>query len=141
MQKLTDSDIIYPLSEMRSLREQLGKATQDRIRSATKSSPIRKSRTGFDNPIYLQARDLITIPPTVCDIVTGAINTTGERINYRRIFNLFQSLSYIDTRRVQNITELDERQARRYVQICRIALPHLIRFFKTNPIEDHTLIH
>lgn len=141
MQKIDNLDEIPPISEMKSLMERLDKSTVDRIRSATKPIPKRKQRGGFPNPIFEEARDMLSIPTNIADVLTGAINSVGGRVNYVRIFNLFQSLDYIDTRRVQIITELNERQAQRYVQICRIALPHLIRCIKTSELEPHKTIH
>lgn len=140
MSNLNIKQPVKPLSDLPFLSERLTKDKADRIRATQVVLPKKKMRSGFDNPIYDDAVWMTRVPNKVIDILTGVIQSVGERINYKRIFNLFQTLDYIDTRRVMAVTELGERQAQNYVQICRIALPHLIRFFKTHDLDPYKQI-
>lgn len=145
MNLAVDSETILPIDSMPFLAERLGKSRVDLVRSVQKPMPRAKGSRNFLNPIQADMQCLIREPKKVSDIIIGicrSIDPAGN-LNHKRVIVLLKTLDSIDSRRVQHVTLLGERQVRRYVQACRIALPHLIKYFSENPVrfdDPHTLI-
>lgn len=71
----------------------------------------------------------------VNDILYGAASVASggnQPLNISRLQVLLECMSIINSREVQLMMNIDERQARRYVAAARIAIPQLQKFFKSH---------
>lgn len=69
------------------------------------------------------------------DILYGAASVASggnQPLNMSRLQVLLECMPIINTREVQLMMNIDERQARRYVAAARIAIPHLQKFFESH---------
>lgn len=145
MQLLTNLGEIHPIDAMPSLSKRLGKSRVDQIRATERPLPRSRGSRSLNNPIQANMLCLIKEPRQISDIVVGVCRNsdTDSSLNHKRLIVLLKTLDQIDTRRVQHVTGLGERQAQRYVQACRMAIPHIEKHFEMNPIRfdsTHTLI-
>lgn len=120
------------------LKERLGNAGCDRIRAATKVLPQRKTTRGFHNPLLEKLQEVCINTSGISDILNGVAHCFGRNkpLNALRIITILQCLEYIDTRNVMIVTDLSERSCRDYVRACRMALPHLQKYFRTGCSEQ-----
>ena len=71
----------------------------------------------------------------VNDILYGAASVASggnQPLNMSRLQVLLECMPIINTREVQLMMNIDDRQARRYVAAARIAIPQLQKFFKSH---------
>lgn len=127
---------IPSIDEMPALKARLGKARTDRIRYVGNVDVTRqKYATNLNNTVleHMQHVDLHRPGCEVTDILTGMARLDGTRIplSVDRLFNLFVTMPVINTREIMKMTGLDKRQAQRYLQAAKIALPFLQRIFQT----------
>lgn len=130
---------IKHISNMPNLSERLGKAGVDRIRAATENMPRRRSARGFSNTIFTQIQDVSINTPGISDVLSGVARTCGHTrpLNALRLLVIFQCLDFIDTKHVMVATGLSDRSSRDYVKACRMALPHLQKYFqKSHPTQS-----
>lgn len=122
------------------LTERLGKASTDRIRYHQQGTGRRQSAaTNLTNPLQKQLACLDNIPYALDDILSGVISTieAGTKpLSMARLFNLFQCMPLINTREIQIMMSLDERQARRYMQAAKLALPLMQHHFNKYPLRS-----
>lgn len=133
---------ILPIESMPNLSKRLGKAGCDRIRAGQLTRNSQTSRS-LKNTVKLQMQGFQPgHPGDLSDILTGAARSQSDgdkSLNIERLYVLFQCLEYIDTKAVMKITQLAERQARRYVAACRLALPYLEKYFRKDIDYDQWL--
>lgn len=138
------SHIIQPLShlypEAAKLHEALEKHTREieekaeRIRAPIqKSSPKGRKPTQISNPLY-GAQVLREYPRWADDILQGIARldwyrTTGRSIplSMRKLIKLLIHLPVLSTQSISSLLLLEERQARRYLEALKLAIPFLIK--------------
>lgn len=145
----TSSHITQPLShlcpEAAKLHEALEKHTREieekaeRIRAPIqKSSPKGRKPTQISNPLYgVQA--LREYPRWADDILQGVARldwyrTTGRSIplSVRKLIKLLTHLPVLSTQSISSLLLLEERQARRYLEALKLALPFLLKSMPEN---------
>lgn len=129
----------FSIDNMPELVSQLGKAKADRIRYHQKGTGRRQpGATNITNPLIglLVWRDLHSLPG-VNDILTGIARSIDNRkpLSTHRMFNIIQLMSVINTREIQRMTGLSERQARKYMQATKMALPLIEKHLTPEIIE------
>ena len=128
---------VPPIDEMPALKERLGKARTDRIRYAQQGDPQPLKRAVNLTNTVISAMQYITPHKPGCritDVLTGIARLDGDRIplSVDRLFTLFQCLPLINSREIAIMTGLNKRQAHRYMQAAKIALPHLEQIIVKN---------
>ncbi|WP_068810286.1 hypothetical protein [Pseudohongiella nitratireducens] len=133
------------------LMKSLGAAKTDRIRYSQRGTGRRQTAAkNIDNPVMdkmqsLRYSSLSGIGESgeisrnevwrVNDILTGAANAASggnQPLNISRLQVLLECMPIINTREVRLMTNLDDRQSRRYVAAARIAIPQLQKFFESH---------
>lgn len=105
-----------------------------RLRSpATKASQKGRKPTQLVNPL-IGFDELRAYPPWADDILQGAARANSYRpgarsipLSTKQMVRILLHLPVIDTVSITQLLLLEERQARRYVQALRLAMPYLIR--------------
>lgn len=128
---------ILPIDRMPNLSARLGTVETARIRYAQFGSRRKQSNAkNLDNPILeeMQAQAFGACRSEVADILYGVANAhTGKQaLNTPLLFAILQTMPVINTREVQVMTGLAERQARYYMGAIRAALPFLIKILKND---------
>ena len=128
---------VPPIDEMPALKERLGKARTDRIRYAQNGDPQPAKRGVNLTNTVITAMQFVSLHKPGCritDVLTGIARLDCSRIplSVDRLFALFQCLPILNTREISVMTGLNERQARRYMQAVKIALPHLEQIIVKN---------
>ncbi len=126
-------DILPPM-RLRKLHEQRGNEGMDRIRYATYGTGKRQpSATNITNTVIekIQLRQNGERPDdAIADILRGVSHLavdSRQPINTQRLFNILVCIPIINTREIQRMLDLPDRQCRRYLQAIQTAMPFLER--------------
>ncbi|WP_208733635.1 hypothetical protein [Pseudomonas duriflava] len=111
----------------------------ERIRTPIqKSSPKGRKPTQISNPLY-GAQVLREYPLWADDILQGVARldwyrTTGRSIplSVRKLIKLLIHLPVLSTQCISSLLLLEERQARRYLEALKLALPFLLKSMPEN---------
>lgn len=123
-----------------------------------KYDKVRHAQIGVDRPFGKNVENTIQFEmqyvnpnDTHCSVndaivgvaLTGAVGNS-KPLSVTRLYSILQTLENINTRTVSVMCDLSERQARKYVQACRIVLPVLEKTFDENEdndfvVEDRTV--
>lgn len=115
------------------LTEQLGRARTDRIRySQIGRVSVQTRALNIENDLQQRMLDLEYNGQThlIDDIMAGAANSVSGNtlpLNRERLRNIFVTLPIINTRQIQVLMNLGERQAREYMAAVKLVLPFLRR--------------
>jgi len=131
---------IAPIEEMQNLKARLGESGTDRIRYAGRTNIHRqRGSTNINNTVLEQMQPLKpnTRGCKVNDFITAAAHLYPQQsrpLNINRLFNILQSMETINTREVIKMTNLQPRQAQKYVRAVKFALPFIERAFRTGDL-------
>jgi len=130
----------YSIDELPELKAQLGKARTDRVRYHQRGTGRRQAgAANIPNPLYEELLWATRIPSGAEDILFGIVRSIpgGDKdMSITRLWNLLQTLPLINTREVQLLMDLNQRQAQRYVQAAKMALPLLQKHFAREPLPE-----
>lgn len=128
-----------PIDEMPHLVARLGRAKVERIRYQHRINIWRQpAAANLSNTLMceMQGREPHDAGCGAADILTGIarLDHSGKQrdalpLNIYRLYTILQCMPLVNTREVQAMSNLSERQAQRYVKACKLALPLLARHF------------
>lgn len=128
---------IAPIDNMPHLLQQLKKHEIDKIRYAQKGLNRKQSHAkNTINTVMQKIHPSVTKKPLafVMDILTGisrtVVDENSKPLNVNRLYSILQCMEIINTREVCLMMNVQERQARRYTQAARLAIPFLEREFQ-----------
>ena len=116
---------------MSNLSSRLGKSGSDRIRYMQNADTSKqKGSTNIPNTVIQQMQYVRPNDPgcPVGQYIEAASlmdNTNTRPLNINRIYNILQCVRTINTREVMAMTELDKRQAQKYVRAVKFVLPYI----------------
>lgn len=120
--------VVPSIDQMPQLTEHLGPYRTARIRYAQKGTGRRLPRaTNLDNTVIkaMQGKRL-SDGDGVADILSGlaASSDGGTRpLSAQHLYTIFQCMPVINSREIELMLNISPRQARKYVQLAKIALP------------------
>lgn len=130
---------IKPIDDMPHLKARLGKARADRIRYLDRQNTRPQANaTNLVNSVRkpMQARTPQDHPCDVASLLEGVarLDTCQNKpLSVQRLYNIFQCMEVINTREIQAMMALDQRQAQRYLRAAKLVLPYLERVL----LPDH----
>ena len=123
---------IKPLHEMPNLSNRLSKSGSDRVRYVRNADTSKqKGSTNIPNTIIQQMQYMRSNDPDSCvrryiEAASLFDNNSEKPLNINRIYNILQCIRTINTREVMAMTELDKRQAQKYVRAVKFVLPYIV---------------
>ncbi|SDL08170.1 hypothetical protein SAMN05192555_102355 [Franzmannia pantelleriensis] len=149
----SDVDAVYPIDQMLCLKKRLGRGYTAKVRGAYSgrvSDQIlegqREKRSNrekkIENVVFtdMQGRSVDDPGCPLSDIISGIANLDhhsqkGRNIPLNKVslYVILQELEMISTRSVKELLNVGDRQARKYVKACGIALPFLARALPEAP--------
>lgn len=126
---------IPPIEQMPNLSERLGESGMDKIRYTGKHNPKRlRHSTNIANTVIQQMQ--FFRPNAWCcpvnDLIIGAAHLDGHQskpLNINRLFNILQCMEVINRREIITMTNLEPRQAQKYLRAIKFIIPHLQSHF------------
>lgn len=121
------------IDDLPHFTEHLGKARTDRIRYAQIGRVSVQTRAlNIENDLQQRMLDLEYTGKwnRIDDILAGGANSVSDNtlpISKERLRNIFVTLPIINTRQIQVLMNLGERQSRRYMAAVKLVLPFLRR--------------
>ena len=117
---------------MSNLSSRLGKSGCDRIRYMSNADTSKQpGSTNIPNSVIQQMQYLLPNTPNcrVGQYIEAASlfdSNNDKPLNINRIYNILQCIETINTREVMAMTELDKRQAQKYVRAVKFVLPYIV---------------
>jgi hypothetical protein len=128
---------VLPIEEMTHLAKRLGHSGMDPIRYARKANTSKEpNSTNLENTVIrsMQATQPNTPHCQVNDLVAAAANLDSHQskpLNINRLFNILRCIEMINTREIMTMTNLDKRQAQKYLRAVKFIIPYLGSHFRS----------
>lgn len=126
---------VPPIEEMTHLAKRLGQSGMDPIRYAGKGNTRKEpNSTNLENTVIhaMQATQPNTPHCQVNELVSAAAYLDSHQskpLNINRLFNILRCIEMINTREIITMTNLDKRQAQKYLRATKFILPYLQSHF------------
>jgi hypothetical protein len=126
---------IAPIEEMVNLSRRLGNSGIDRIRYAGKADTSRQpGATNLPNTVLKHMQSVRPNDPgcPVGELIDAAArldSNNSKPLNVNRLYNILQCIEMINTREIITMTDLGDKQARKYLRAIKFVLPFLERHF------------
>ena len=125
---------ILPIDEMPYLKKQLGKARTGRIRYHQKGTYRRQpAATNVTNTVYKEVQEIDSIfNHPLQDVLTGLVQNENHNkpISINSVFTILQCMQVINSREIGLMFDIGDRQARKYLQVIKAALPFIEKELK-----------
>tara|TARA_R110000737_G_scaffold48938_1_gene69530 strand:+ start:12770 stop:13153 length:384 start_codon:yes stop_codon:yes gene_type:complete len=125
---------ILPIDEMPYLKKQLGKARTGRIRYHQKGTYRRQpAATNVTNTVYKEVQGIDSIfNHPLQDVLTGLVQNENHNkpISINSVFTILQCMQVINSREIGLMFDIGDRQARKYLQVIKAALPFIEKELK-----------
>ncbi|GHE22831.1 hypothetical protein [Halomonas urumqiensis] len=150
---------VHPIEQMPTLTRRLGRGRTAKLRAQFNGKPVTlekastTSRNGgnrekrIENTVRsaMRGRGVGDLGCPASDILSGIANLDHHNQKERNIplnkislYVILQEIDVITTREVKGLLDVGDRQARKYVKACEMALPFLERSLVTKDIQPPT---
>ena len=125
---------ILPIDGMPYLKNQLGKARTGRIRYHQKGTYRRQpAATNVTNTVYKEVQKIDSIfNHPLQDVLNGFVRLPGDDkpMSINSVFTILQCMQVINSREIGLMFDIGDRQARKYLQVIKAALPFIEKELK-----------
>ena len=125
---------ILPIDEMPYLKKQLGKARTGRIRYHQKGTYRRQpAATNITNTVYKEVQEIDSIfNHPLQDVLTGLVQNENHNkpISINSVFTILQCMQVINSKEIGLMFDIGQRQAQKYLQVIKAALPFIEKELK-----------
>lgn len=132
------SSTTYSVSDLPNLRKSLGKYHQEKIEYEHDPTPVKRGNNINNTVLYqMQGRRPSDSFCEVNDVIAGVCRLDNYNQKHRniplsqnRVYNILQCMEIINTREIQKMTGLGDRQARVYLRAVELIVNRLEKHFE-----------
>jgi hypothetical protein len=135
---------IPDIDDLIQFKKHLGKARAARIRYAQKGTFKRQPcATNIENTVIKEMHKYVTKNSAVEDVLQGFVRSTSDSkpLGVSSLIAILECMPIINTRQIQVMFDISDRQARKYLQVLRASLPHIERIFAKQKANTPKNVH
>jgi hypothetical protein len=135
---------IPDIDSLPTLKKRLGKARTARIRYAQKGTGRRQPcATNIENTVIKEMNKYATRNGPVEDVLYGfaMAHDDSRPIGVSSLIAILECMPIINTREIQRMLDVSDRQAMKYLRVIRSSLPHIERTFAKQKANTPKNVH